>query len=163
MTQRSRIPAALYRRTATLRTVCEPPFSTNFRDCLGNVAAMFASRSLTSKYSAILALTLAIFSAGFVVVHACHSDQLTQSTAIGSFEFTDKTASAVTGKSSFAANICTAIFFLALLAIRKFVMKKNTKFIEQAKLQVLRLRSVTQRPPNSLSALSIFQLGVIRI
>lgn len=124
---------------------------------------MFASRSIASKCSGIVALTLAIFSAGFVVVHACHSDQLKKSTVASSVEFTDKTLSTIVEGSSFAANICTAVFFLALLTIRKFVIKANTKVFEQTKLHINRLRSVTQRPPNSVSALSQFQLGVIRI
>lgn len=149
-------------QTIRIRTR-QPLIKGNIVDSLGSLDGMFASRSIASKCSGIVALTLAIFSAGFVVVHACHSDQLKQSTLASSFEFTDKTLSTIVGGSSFAANICTAVFLLALLTIRKFVIKANTKVFEQTKLHILRLRSVTQRPPNFVSALSQFQLGVIRI
>lgn len=137
--------------------------SANFVDCLGTVVAMFASRSVATKYSAIMALTLAIFSAGFVVVHSCHSDQVKESAATGYYEFKDKSVSTIVSGNSFVANISSAIFFLVLLAVRKYVFKRNPRLIQQVKLQIFRLRSVTQRPPNIRYALSLPQLGVIRI
>lgn len=139
------------------------PISANILGSIGTFILMFSSGSAATRYSSIMALTLVIFSAGFVVAHACHSDRVAQSTLVGLHEITDRSASGAVDTNSFAAGICTAVFFLALFASRKYLLKEITNLAHQTKSHFFFLRSILQRPPNAGRALSLFQLGVIRI
>ena len=124
---------------------------------------MFAIKSLAAKYSGAMALVLAIFSAGFVVVHACHSDQVTQTSATGHHQASAQSGGGIVCGNSLIANVCTAAFFLVLLVGRKYLLKKTSGVLLQVNTQILHLSSVMQRPPNLRYALSLSQLGVIRI
>lgn len=124
---------------------------------------MFAFKSLARKYSGALALVLAVFSAGFVVVHACHSDQVTQTSATGYHQTSEPTSGSVIGSGSVIAKVCTAAFFLVLLVGRKYLLKRSRGALILFKSHIFLLGSVIQRPPNLKYALSISQLGVTRI
>jgi hypothetical protein len=124
---------------------------------------MFAFKSLAAKYSGAMALALVIFSAGFVVVHACHSDQVTQVSATVHHQTLEQSSGSITGSNSLVANVCTAAFFVVLLVSRKYLLKKSSGALLRVKSQIFLLGSVIQRPPNLKYALSLSQLGVIRI
>lgn len=124
---------------------------------------MLAFKSLAAKYSGAMALTLAIFSAGFVVVHACHSDQVTQASATVHHQALKQSSGSIVSGNSLIANVCTAAFFLVLLVGRKYLLKKSSGALLRVKSQIFLLGSVKQRPPNLKYALSLSQLGVIRI
>ena len=85
---------------------------------------MFAFKSLAAKYSGAMALFLVIFSAGFVVVHACHLAQVTPASAAGHHQVLEQSGGNIIGGNSLVANIGTAAFFLVLLASRKYLLKR---------------------------------------
>ena len=124
---------------------------------------MFRAKAVAAKYSGALAISLALFSAGFVMVHACHADQSSHESVSGHHK-ADEAASAIfTSDNSLVAKVCSATFFFVLIFGRKVQFKKiyllRLKLVSQATFRVASLRS----PPNLKYALSFSQLGVIRI
>ena len=124
---------------------------------------MITAKSLAAKYSGAMALILVIFSAGFVVAHACHAGQVSQASATGHHQASEQSSGSITSGNSLVANVCTATFFLVLLASRKYLLKKSRALLLQVKSQIFLLGSVMPRPPNIKYALSLSQLGIIRI
>ncbi|MFM1797025.1 MAG: hypothetical protein RL733_806 [Actinomycetota bacterium] len=124
---------------------------------------MFAFKSLAAKYSGALALVLAIFSAGIVVIHACHSEQAKHVSSPAHHDDVVKSGGEIIGSGTFGAKICAATFFLVLLVGRKYLIKSVKKLDLQINSQILRLRTTLHRPPGIKYALSLSQLGVIRI
>jgi hypothetical protein len=124
---------------------------------------MFAFKSLAAKYSGALALVLAIFSAGIVVIHACHSEQSTHASSAAHHHEVINSSGEIVGAGDFGAKICAATFFLVLLVGRKYLIKRAKKLDSQINSQLLRLRTTLHRPPGIKYALSLSQLGVIRI
>jgi Ulp1 family protease len=124
---------------------------------------MFRAKAVAAKYSGALAISLALFSAGFVMVHACHADQSSHG-SVSSHHQADEAASTIfTSDNSLVAKVCSATFFFVLIFGRKVKLKKinrlRLELVSQSTFRVASLRS----PPNLKYALSISQLGVIRI
>jgi hypothetical protein len=124
---------------------------------------MFAFKTLAAKYSGALALILAIFSAGLVVIHTCHTEQSTQVSVTGHHQTGVLSESKIISTESLAAKVCAVTFFLVLMAGRKFFVKRVVRLDSQIYTQLSRFFNYIYRPPNLKNALSLSQLGVIRI
>jgi hypothetical protein len=124
---------------------------------------MFRAKAVAAKYSGALAISLALFSAGFVMVHACHTDQSSHESVSGHHQADEAPLTIFTSDNSLVAKVCSATFFFVLIFGRKVKLKKinrlRLELVSQATFRVASLRS----PPNLKYALSISQLGVIRI
>jgi hypothetical protein len=118
---------------------------------------------MAAKYSGALALILAIFSAGLVVVHACHTEQPIHSSKSAHHEESVASKGQIIGSQSLVAKVCAVTFFLVLLAGRKYYVKRILRADSFINTQLLRLFNFIYRPPNIKNALSLSQLGVIRI
>jgi hypothetical protein len=124
---------------------------------------MFAFKTLAAKYSGAMALILAIFSAGLVVVHACHTEQPTHSSTSSHHEESVASKGQIMGSESLAAKVCAVTFFLVLLAGRKYLVNRILNSDSLVNTQLQRLYNFIYRPPNIKNSLSLSQLGVIRI
>jgi len=124
---------------------------------------MFAFKTLAAKYSGALAIILAIFSAGLVVVHACHTEQPTHSSTSSHHDESVVPKGQIIGSESLAAKVCAVTFFLVLLAGRKYFVKIIIRVDSLVNRQLMRLINFVYRPPNIKNSLSLSQLGVIRI
>jgi hypothetical protein len=124
---------------------------------------MFAFKTLAAKYSGALAIVLAIFSAGLVVIHACHTEQSTQVSATAHHETGVLSESKIISTDSLVVKVCAVTFFLVLLAGRKYFVKRIARVDSLINTQLVRLFNYIYRPPNVKNALSLSQLGVIRI
>jgi flagellar biosynthesis protein FlhB len=124
---------------------------------------MFAFKTLAAKYSGALALILAIFSAGLVVVHACHTEKPSHSSASAHHEESAASEGQIIGSESLVAKVCAVTFFLVLLAGRKYFVKIIIRVDSLVNRQLMRLINFVYRPPNIKNSLSLSQLGVIRI
>ena len=124
---------------------------------------MIAFKTLAAKYSGALAIVLAIFSAGLVVIHACHTEQSTQVSVTAHHETGVLSDSKIISTESLAAKVCAVTFFLVLLAGRKYFVKRIVRLDSLINTQLSHLVNYFYRPPNVKNALSLSQLGVIRI
>jgi hypothetical protein len=124
---------------------------------------MFAFKTLAAKYSGALAIILAIFSAGLVFVHVCHTEQPTHSSTSSHHDESVVPKGQIIGSESLAAKVCAVTFFLVLLAGRKYFVKIIIRVDSLVNRQLMRLINFVYRPPNIKNSLSLSQLGVIRI
>ncbi len=120
---------------------------------------MFASKEGVARAASAIVLLISLISTGMVVAHQCHQ----ASAQVSTHAHHDGPTNSVTPNSSLLTDICIGVTFLVLLIGGKFwLRKKVTSWLVQLHVQVKDLRSFI-KPPNLVCALSLPQLGILRI
>ena len=120
-------------------------------------------RSKLKGFVGVNVLALALFSLGIVIAYQYSPPASPQSIVLSHAINNDSGSIGMSGSHSLVTDICVGIVFLVLLVGRKFFLKNRTWSLCVAnQLTHWRAFSFT-RPPNLRYALTLPQLGVLRI
>lgn len=124
---------------------------------------MFLLRSKLKQFVGVNVLALAMVSLGITVAYQCNSNISTQTMLLDYSKATHINSSGTIGSHSPVTNVCAGVVLLILVFGRKLTLKKITWHSSKAyKLFHWCAYSFT-RPPNLKFALTLPQLGVLRI
>ena len=115
------------------------------------------------RYSAHSFLILALFSVSMTTAHQFNSNISTQTMVLNHSSDTHLNSTGTNGAHSPMTNVCVGVIFLILIFGRKFVLKNRIWPLSEAS-QLTHWRAYSfNRPPNLKFALTLPQLGILRI
>ena len=121
------------------------------------------ARSKLMRYSGPSLLILTLFSMGTTITHQFNSNVSTQTMVLNHSNETHLNSIGVIGTHSPVTNVCIGVVFLILIFGRKFVLKNRIWPLSEAS-QLTHWRAFRfTRPPNLKFALTLPQLGILRI
>ena len=115
------------------------------------------------RYSGLSLLILALFSMGMTSAHQFNSNISTQTMVLNHSNDTHVNSTGTNGAHSPMTNVCVGVIFLILIFGRRFVLKNKIWPLSEAS-QLTHWRAFSfNRPPNLKFALTLPQLGILRI
>lgn len=115
------------------------------------------------RFAGAIILIIFSLSAGFTVIHQCHSYIASHSSTDKSFIGELANPAVSSSATTLVNEVCAGAIFLILFFARKYLFK--FRFLRQfSNSELTRWRALNfTRPPNLMRALTLSQLGVIRI